>query len=113
MIRTQTLRRLGVLVGAAAFSAALAVQPATAKVVGQGTFHFPYGPDPICDGPFTREGVTDGRYLLVARGPDGTAYELDSAVTFNDTITNTETGETVTEHGLYTGRVRAVEGHGR
>ena len=34
---------------------------------------------------------------LLARGPDGTAYELDSAVTFNDTITNTETGETVTE----------------
>jgi hypothetical protein len=110
MTGTQTLRRAGALLGAVAFSAALAVQPATAGVVEQGTFHDTYGPDPVCDGPFTNEGAADGRYRIVARGPDGAEYYSDH-VTYNDTNTNTETGETVTVHGLYNGRDLKITNH--
>ena len=68
-----------------------------------GTFNDSYGPDvSFCGAPFEQQGVTEGRYVVVARGPNGAVYFRDRE-RYTETYTNTGTGEQVILEGLFAG----------
>jgi hypothetical protein len=102
MVRFTAPRRVVALLAGAALVFPLTTEPASAEVVDQGTLSERYGPEiSFCGAPFVQEGVTEGRYVVVARG-DGQLYFRDRQ-TFVESWTNTETGELVTVEGHFAG----------
>ena len=74
--------------------------PADAQPLDRGTFHdeFTEVVEDFCDVPGLTvqfDGVVDGRFLFNRRGPDGLAYYMES-IRFSSTVTNLESGRTVT-----------------
>jgi hypothetical protein len=101
MARLHAWQRTAAVLAASAFCIPLTTGPASAEILEEGTFHDTYGPEiSFCGAPFEQQGVTDGRYQVVARGPNGQAYLLDSE-TYIETWTNTKTGELVTVEGHF------------
>lgn len=74
--------------------------PADAQPLDRGTFHdeFTEVVEDFCDVPGLTvqfDGVVDGRFLFNRRGPHGLAYYMES-IRFSSTVTNLESGRTVT-----------------
>jgi hypothetical protein len=104
-----------VLAGLAVPSVGIGAASAAPSHWETGTFE--YGPEvfeDFCDVPgFTieQQGVTEFRFRTTTHGPDGFSYDADFE-DFTDTLTNVDTGESVTVVGSFQNNAHHVTDNG-